>query len=103
MTKRFKKKTEDFNCEKCNFFVVGNGYTNHCPKCLFSKHVDNNPGDREAVCGGLMKPILVEGTQKEYIITHACAICGHKKRNKASNEDSIDELVKVIKTAHDKL
>ena len=28
--------------------MKGNGYTNHCPKCLWSKHVDINPGDRGA-------------------------------------------------------
>jgi rubrerythrin len=99
MSETFKRNKEDFTCEQCGFFVVGSGYTNHCPKCLYSKHVDINPGDRKSTCGGKMKPIRVEGTEKEYIITHKCLICGHLKRNKVSKEDSIDELAKVAKNS----
>ena len=58
--KKFQRTIEDFTCEQCNFAVKGNGYTNHCPKCLWSKHVDVNPGDRAATCGGLMEPIGAE-------------------------------------------
>ena len=36
----FIRKTEDFICENCGAVVVGNGYTNHCPACLYSKHVE---------------------------------------------------------------
>ena len=31
-------------------------YTNHCPRCLYSKHVDINPGDRAEQCDGMMEP-----------------------------------------------
>jgi len=55
--KLFQKKKEDFICEKCGFVNVGDGYTNHCQKCLWSKHVDINPGDRAEKCQGLMEPI----------------------------------------------
>lgn len=96
MSQKFSKNKEDFICEKCGFSVVGDGYTNHCPKCLYSKHVDINPGDREAVCHGLMAPVRVEGTEKEYVLTHKCLKCGHVKRNKVSKVDSIDAITKVI-------
>ncbi|MFA6992594.1 MAG: RNHCP domain-containing protein, partial [Candidatus Gracilibacteria bacterium] len=42
MPKRFSRTIEDFVCEKCGAKVKGDGYTNHCPKCLWSKHVDIN-------------------------------------------------------------
>ena len=58
--KKFQKHTEDFTCEHCGAFLQGNGYTNHCSRCLWSKHVDNSPGDRANSCRGLMKPIAVE-------------------------------------------
>ena len=58
--KRFSRRTEDFTCEHCGTKVKGNGYTNHCPQCLYSKHVDINPGDRLSDCGGLMEPIDIE-------------------------------------------
>ncbi|MST04461.1 MAG: RNHCP domain-containing protein [Candidatus Pacebacteria bacterium] len=53
----FIKVKEDFVCENCKTEVKGNGYTNHCPVCLYSKHVDVDPGDRLSKCGGLMKPM----------------------------------------------
>ncbi len=95
--KRFQKKKEDFICENCNREVKGNGYTNHCQFCLWSKHVDINPGDREAVCKGLMKPIKLEKEKSEYIITQECAICGYTKRNKLSPQDNFDVALSAVK------
>ena len=86
-SKTFERKKENFTCEKCGFEVVGNGYTNHCPKCLWSKHVDVNPGDRAATCGGMMEPVEVALKGGEYIILHRCIKCGFEKKNKASKED----------------
>jgi hypothetical protein len=89
-TKKFQKKQEDFTCEHCGHEVKGTGYTNHCPACLWSKHVDINPGDRAATCQGMMRPIRVELEKKEYILTHECVTCGHNKRNKMSLDDDFD-------------
>jgi hypothetical protein len=93
--KKFQRKVEDFTCEKCGREVKGNGYTNHCPYCLWSKHVDINPGDREALCLGLMKPILFEKEKEEYILTHVCEKCGHKKRNRLSKADDFDVAISI--------
>ncbi|HCR42265.1 TPA: hypothetical protein DIV45_02815, partial [Patescibacteria group bacterium] len=38
--KNFIRTKEDFTCENCGHRVKGSGYTNHCPKCLYSQHVD---------------------------------------------------------------
>ena len=62
---KFIKNIEDFTCEHCGAPVKGTGYTNHCPKCLWSKHEDVNPGDRASDCHGLMKPIDIGVLQKE--------------------------------------
>ncbi len=94
--KRFQRTTEDFTCERCGFSVNGNGYTNHCPKCLWSKHVDINPGDRQATCQGLMEPLGVELKSEEYIILHHCVKCGFEKRNKASKDDSFDVILQFM-------
>ncbi len=93
----FKRTIEDFVCGKCGNQVKGNGFTNHCPNCLFSKHVDIKPGDRLADCGGLMKPIKVEGTEKEYRVLHKCTACGYEKVNKVAGDDNIEALVAIIK------
>ena len=95
--KKFIKNIEDFTCENCGFEVKGNGYTNHCPKCLWSKHVDINPGDRRSDCGGLMEPIKVEKEKQEYILVNKCVKCGFMKRNKLSLDDDFDIAVKVMK------
>lgn len=93
----FKKVVENFVCEKCSLEVVGDGFTNHCPKCLWSKHVDNDPGDRENSCGGLMKPYRVETTKVGEFLVFKCEKCKEEKRNKVSPEDDFDEVLKVSK------
>ncbi len=96
MNKRFQRKIEDFQCENCGTEVQGDGYTNHCPVCLWSKHVDKNPGDRDSECKGLMEPIKIEKTSKEIIITHKCLECGYVKKNKSSKNDDYNEILEII-------
>jgi hypothetical protein len=95
ITKKFQRTKEDFTCERCSFFVRGNGYTNHCPQCLWSKHVDVNPGDRQATCQGLMEPVEVESKGNEYIILHHCVLCGFEKRNKSSKDDNFETILEI--------
>lgn len=47
--KKFFVRDESFICEHCHKKVEKLGYTSrdHCPYCLYSKHVDITPGDRE--------------------------------------------------------
>ena len=60
--KRFAKNDEGFICAHCGKEVVPLGYSsrNHCPFCLWSLHLDINPGDRASECGGSLEPIRVE-------------------------------------------
>ena len=88
-----KRVIEDFACENCATEVTGNGYTNHCPQCLWSKHVDTEPGDRAANCGGLMEPEKIETDGTSFRITHRCTTCGHIKPNKAAKGDHVDALL----------
>lgn len=92
----FIKKTEDFTCENCGFLVKGNGFTNHCPNCLFSKHVDEEmPGDRLSSCLGLMKPVGVEFKDGGYGLIHSCLKCSKRIKNKASSEDKFEKLLEL--------
>jgi len=97
MALKFIRRIEDFICENCGKKVKGNGFTNHCPYCLWSKHVDINPGDRNSSCGGLMKPIGIEKEGERYVITCRCIKCGHEKRNKTSEEDNFEEIISLAK------
>ena len=91
----FTKNTENFVCDNCNTHVEGDGYTNHCSECLWSKHVDVFPGDRKEACWGMMEPIGVEKKGDEYIILHKCVICGLEKPNKAVKEDNFQMIVQI--------
>jgi len=91
----FQKRVEDFICEYCGERVTGDGYTNHCPKCLWSKHVDVDPGDRAAECGGMMEPISCERQGDDWVITQKCLLCEHVKRNKMGEQDSFDIAAKL--------
>jgi len=95
MGKLFQRKKEDFVCENCGVDVIGSGYTNHCPECLWSKHVDINPGDRASSCGGMMPPILVETMGGRHILVHRCMSCDFERKNKVGSMDNFDEILKI--------
>jgi hypothetical protein len=96
--KHFTKTLEDFICKNCGLSVYGNGYTNHCPKCLYSLHVDNYPGDRQENCQGLMKPIdIISKGGYPVDIVHECQICHTIKHNKVNDNDSTDTIIEVMK------
>jgi len=96
-SQKFQRTKENFTCEKCGFFVRGTGYTNHCPRCLWSKHVDINPGDRQSKCQGLMEPVSMAYKGGEYIIFHRCILCGFEKQNKASENDNFEAILNLSK------
>lgn len=93
--RKFQRTTENFICEHCGREVTGNGYTNHCPHCLYSKHVDINPGDRDCDCGGLMEPVDVELKNGGYVIVHCCQKCGFIRRNKVTDADDFSAVLEI--------
>ena len=93
--KKFQKRKEDFVCEHCAYNMKGNGYTNHCSKCLWSKHVDIFPGDRLEPCQGMMKPIGFKKIKRDDVLVHECVVCGYRKNNKVSVEDDVDMVAKI--------
>ena len=95
-SKKFQRTIEDFNCEHCGFFVAGTGYTNHCPQCLWSKHVDVNPGDRAASCGGLMEPFSISKSGDEFKVMQKCAKCGFERANRLQKGDNFDAAVALM-------
>ena len=93
-----------FICGHCGKEVKPLGYTsrNHCPYCLWSLHVDVNPGDRANECKGLMEPIRTEPDPKKgFVIIHRCTKCGELRRNKAAlnggkgQADNMSLLIKL--------
>ena len=96
MRKIFQRKKEDFVCNNCEKNVSGNGYTNHCSKCLWSRHVDVNPGDRAEECGGMMEPIGTTVGGGKNVIIHSCVKCGFERKNKLQKCDNMETFIKLI-------
>ena len=72
--KKFTMKDENFICDNCGMEVKKLNYTarDHCPYCLYSKHVDIMPGDRLNNCHGLLKPIGLEKFKQSFKIIYKC-------------------------------
>ena len=75
---------DSFTCKVCGRLVVpagaGTGHRNHCPNCLCSLHLDVEPGDRQADCGGIMEPVGVwVRKNSEWAIIHRCRRCGRRQ------------------------
>ncbi len=90
-----RPEDESFKCGHCKAFigptVSGGRHRNHCPLCLFSRHVDDRrPGDRASDCRSLMAPI---GTffrpNGEQVVVHRCLGCGCERHCRVAADDNI--------------
>lgn len=93
----FIARQEVFVCEHCGYQVLPlekGTYRNHCPKCLWSKHVDETgPGDRASRCRGMMEPVGVDHRgSKGWMIKHRCITCEKIMLNKAAPDDDVQML-----------
>ncbi len=97
--KKFNMLDEIFICENCGNNVEKAKYTarDHCPYCLYSKHVDINPGDRANSCQGLLKPIGIEKYKDTYKILYQCLKCRQTHKNIIAKDDNMDEIIKISK------
>lgn len=95
--KKFTMKDETFVCENCHHNVQKLNYTarDHCPFCLYSKHVDINPGDRQNKCLGLLVPIGIEKFKDTYKIIYRCDKCGQLHKNIMANDDNMDIIIQL--------
>ena len=92
----FIPRDEPFTCEHCSFAVepLNKGTCrSHCPKCLWSKHIDHEPGDRASSCHGMMEPVMLDQSGKKgFVIIHKCTKCNIEKKNKAAPDDQLEKL-----------
>ena len=97
--KKFLMKDENFKCENCGNEVFKLNYTarDHCPYCLYSKHVDINPGDRLNNCQGLLEPIDIEKFKDTYKIIYKCEKCGQIHKNIIANDDDFEKIISLTK------
>jgi len=105
-----------FNCSHCQKFVsvdsfIGTHFRNHCPFCLWSKHVDfKKLVDRDSQCHGEMEPIGLtfkyEGYDKygkkkqgELMLIHHCLSCDKFSINRIAGDDSPIVILKVFENS----
>ena len=84
---------DPFTCKVCGREILpegaGSDHRNHCPYCLSSVHVDNEPGDRASECHGVMEPISVWVRKNgEWAIIHRCTVCGKMGSNRIAADDN---------------
>ncbi|PCI25726.1 RNHCP domain-containing protein [Candidatus Peregrinibacteria bacterium] len=86
----------EFLCDNCQKIAPpeGKNCRNHCPHCLYSKHVDGDtPGDRLGYCQGLMPATEYHKTSKGEFLLHECLKCTHKRKNRVSDDDNWDAII----------
>lgn len=99
----YGKGNDAFVCQVCGAPVakLAGGYRNHCPQCLWCKHVDILPGDRRETCRGFMEPCGIEQhSGKGLMIRHRCIACGKTGRNKIAPDDDFDRVVSLSTAVH---
>ena len=95
--KKFNMIDESFTCLNCGKIVNKLQYSarDHCPYCLYSKHVDINPGDRANNCQGILKPIEIEKFKNTFKIVYRCEKCNELHKNIIANDDNFDIIVNL--------
>lgn len=101
MIKSFQNKPKGFVCRSCGAYVsdeaTGTHNRNHCPVCLYSRHVDIIRGDRHSQCRGMMKPIgIVKRKDGEELIVHQCQGCSFVSKNRLAGDDS-EDIVQALR------
>ena len=94
-------RTGSFRCGHCGLDVSldapGTAHRNHCPSCLWSRHVDDDiPGDRDADCGSSMEPIAITVRgDGEWVLIHRCTGCDEVHLNRTAADDNPLLLLRV--------
>lgn len=97
-----------FKCGFCGQTVhtkglIGTHHRNHCPNCLWSKHLGQSTEKKKLKCGGIMEPIGLtfkqEGVDKygqtrqgELMVIHRCT----KDQETTINRLAADDNPKII-------
>lgn len=97
----FKMINDSFVCENCLKTIEKHpewSARNHCPFCLYSKHMDKDfPWDRLSDCFWIMKPIWIDFKKNKWnMIKHKCEKCSKEILNKVAPDDNFIELVQKI-------
>ncbi|UCD76747.1 MAG: RNHCP domain-containing protein [Phycisphaerales bacterium] len=101
MSRRSRTELKGFTCIHCRQQVsaraIGSQHRNHCPYCLWSRHVDIRPGDRGCGCRGAMAPVAIDvHSDGEWSIIHRCTGCGALRTNRIAGDDQELALLQLV-------
>jgi hypothetical protein len=107
-----RSSNNDFRCLHCRGIVSalavvsGVHNRNHCPYCLWSRHLDLAvAGDRLSACKAPMRPIgltMKPGHNKyalgggELMLVHLCLDCGRLSINRIAADDDVQTLAGIF-------
>lgn len=97
----FIKNDNGFICVNCSKKVEKLKYTSrdHCNHCLYSIHVDIEPGDRKNDCKGILIPInVIVNSKKGKVIEYRCSKCKSIIKNIVADDDNEDAIFNTIET-----
>ncbi len=95
---RFIVNNSGFVCKMCGAQVPPHPSSSrdHCSGCLFSLHVDVNPGDRENPCQGILEPVGLEIKKGEKRILYKCGRCGARVVNAVAPDDNPEKIMELV-------
>src|SRR6185369_6031 len=102
-----------FRCDHCGKQVpvdefIGTKNRNHCPFCLWSKHVDDKvAGDRLASCQSGMQPVGLtykqagndkygQPKQGELMLIHVCSRGDKQSINRIAADDDTNKIISLL-------
>ena len=102
----------DFRCSNCGNYILvlpsisAVNNRNHCPYCLWSRHLDLvTAGDRLSACKAPMQPLgltMKPGRNRyaqtggELMLVHACVGCSRLSINRIAADDDADRLLEIF-------
>jgi hypothetical protein len=97
---RNRRRPPSFRCGHCGLDVPtgapGTAHRNHCPSCLWSRHVDDVPGDRAAGCDAAMEPVGISTRRNgEWALVHRCRGCRTVHLNRIAGDDNALALMQL--------
>jgi hypothetical protein len=104
---------QTFRCVGCGLTVscaplaAGVLNRNHCPVCLFSRHLDwREAGDRRSNCRAAMEPVglVTKPSRNKYArerdgelqIVHRCVACGRLSLNRVAADDDPEAILALL-------
>jgi hypothetical protein len=108
-----RQMSASFQCANCRNTVSSDSLRsgvlnrNHCPYCLWSRHLDlHAPGDRLAACKAPMQPVglSLKKVHKRYardgagelMLIHQCVECGSVSANRIAADDDSQKIIEIF-------